>query len=236
VTNPTLSVCLITQNMAHFLPCVLENVAPIADEIVVVDSFSTDGTLEYLQAVPGVRLFQQVFSGHFGIQKNFAISQARCDWILIVDSDELLGDRLREEIPRLTRSLWFTHYKFARYWICKGPPWHFVDSPAHMPDFQLRLFRNRRFFRYETSKVVHTHFPRKGRGACRKRDDLHIFHFDFMLRDRASREEKVARYLNMEPGTAGTSMMYLYEDTPHQVKPCVEILSSKVATVVFAGS
>ena len=54
--RPTLSVCLITHELAWFLPHVLRNVEAVADEIVVLDSFSKDGSAELLKAHPKVRL------------------------------------------------------------------------------------------------------------------------------------------------------------------------------------
>lgn len=226
--RPSVSVCIVTQNMAHFLPHVLANVDSIADEIVVVDAFSTDGSVELLQAHPKVRLFQRTFDGHFGRQKNHAIDQARGDWVLVIDSDELLGDDLLARLPRLVSSRWHNYYKFSRYWVCSGPPWRHVHSAVHYPDLQLRLFRNRSLFRYSPDKVVHTHFPRKGRGYGRKLRGLHIFHFDFMLKDRAARESKLKRYRDLEPESATTSQMYLYEDIDYEAALCTERLSYEV--------
>ncbi len=62
MSEPTLSVCIITQNRARFLPNLLSNVESLADEIVVVDSFSTDSTVEILRAHSKVRLLQREFA------------------------------------------------------------------------------------------------------------------------------------------------------------------------------
>lgn len=221
-----LSVCLITQNVAAFLPYCLAGFEDLADEIIVVDSYSNDGTVELLRNHPKVRLFHRRFQDHFGAQKNFAIEQARGEWVLIVDSDEILGDRLRERLPRLIASPRLSHYKLARYWVVSGPPWVHVQSEKHYPDYQLRLFRNRPHFRYGPDKVVHTHFPRSGRGPGRKLGRCHIFHFDFLLKDRAAREAKVSRYLKLEPGSSGTSQMYLYETCPHRLRECLEPMTT----------
>jgi glycosyltransferase involved in cell wall biosynthesis len=212
--------------MAHFLPYVLASVEDLADEIVVVDSFSSDCTREFLSSRPKVRLFQRTFVGHFGDQKNFAISQATGDWVLILDSDEILGDRLREHIPSLIRSRRRRYYKVPRYWILEGPPWHYVRSPVHYPDFQLRLFRNEPFFRYSKEKVVHTHFPRVGRGNGKKLPGCHLFHFDFVLKDRQARWEKYERYVALEPGSRKTSRMYLFEDFDYRKVRCKEPMTS----------
>jgi len=224
--RPSLSVCLVTQDMAHFLPHCLAGIENIADEIIAIDGASTDGTLGILERHPKVRCFERRFAGHFGQQKNYAIEQARGDWVLVVDSDEVLGDRMQELVPKLMQSKKYTHYKFARYWITDGPPYRYIRTPMHYPDFQLRLFRNLPFFRYPSEKVVHTHFPRKGRGPGRKIRRAHIFHFDFILNDRSGREAKYERYLDLEPSTAKTSQMYLYEDFEAEPRKCREAMTT----------
>jgi glycosyltransferase involved in cell wall biosynthesis len=210
--------------MAHFLPSVLDSVDSIADEIVVVDGHSTDATVDLLKSYPKVRLFRRQFTGNFGEQKNYAIEQASGDWVLVVDSDEVLGDKLVKEIPKAIQTTRYSHFKICRYWLVESNPWRYVHGPHHYPDYQLRLFRNLPQFRYDPGKIVHTHFPREGRGPGKKLKGLHIFHFDFMLKDRAAREEKVRRYVRLEPWSQSTSEMYLFEDGDYKVKVCREPL------------
>jgi len=225
MAGPTLSVCMITQDMAHFLPFLLRQVTPLADEVVVVDGGSRDGTPEAAAAFPGVRVIHHPFDGNLVRQKNFLIEQASCDWIFVIDSDELMGDRLRGSLPRLIRTRRYTHYKFPRYWVVDTDPYRYVRSEKLYPDFQLRLFRNLPFFRYTDRSTVHGHFPRQGRGPGRKMRRCHLFHFDFLLNDRARREAKVRRYTEIDPVTAGTSAMYLWEEKPHRIRRCREPLS-----------
>lgn len=87
-----LSVVIITLNEAHDLPRCVASVS-WADEIVVVDSGSTDGTIEFCRAAPGVRLVTQPFLG-YGPQKRFAVAEARHDWILSLDADEAVSPEL----------------------------------------------------------------------------------------------------------------------------------------------
>jgi len=225
MTRPSLSVCIITQDMAHFIGHVLRQVSRFADEILVVDGGSGDGTPEIAATFDRVRVFHRAFEGNMAGQKNFAIDHACCDWVLVVDSDELLGDRLVERLPRLLKNETITHYKFARYWLVDANPYLHVRSEKHYPDFQLRLFRNQPFFRYTSRSAVHTHFPREGRGLGRKLARCHIFHFDFMLKGREARKEKVRRYIELDPASAVTSQMYLFEDMKHDIRPCRESLS-----------
>src|SRR5258708_26355613 len=91
-----LSACLITFNEEHNLARALASLVGIADEIVVVDSGSTDRTAEIASA-PGVSFFERPFTNHAD-QKNYAASSARNDWILLVDADEELSGELRESL------------------------------------------------------------------------------------------------------------------------------------------
>jgi glycosyltransferase involved in cell wall biosynthesis len=80
-------------------PCI-ESVQPIADEIVVADSGSTDGTLSIVREIAGCRIIEREYvnSANF---KNWAIPQARHEWVLVVDADERVTPKLADEIRAL---------------------------------------------------------------------------------------------------------------------------------------
>jgi len=90
-----LSVVLVVQDAAALLPACLASVA-FADDVVVVDSGSSDGTAE-CAARHGARVVQRDWMG-FGLQKQFAVGQARNDWVLCLDADERVS-------PELDRSM-----------------------------------------------------------------------------------------------------------------------------------
>jgi len=220
--RPRLSVCLVTQDQAHLLPRLLGNIAPVADEIVAVDGGSKDGTEDVLRSHPKVRYERRRFDT-ITRQKNHAIALARGEWVLIVDSDELLSDSLRAALPELVRSCRKRWFKFPRYWLATGAPPRYVRADGLYPDHQLRLFRNAPIFRYTDERPVHHRFPREGRGpGVKLRGTAHIFHLDFLLNDRARREAKVARYDALDPAARETNHLYLWEDLPHEVRPCEE--------------
>jgi glycosyltransferase involved in cell wall biosynthesis len=98
----SLSVVLITRNEAHRLERTLRAVA-FADSILVVDSGSTDGTREVAEKL-GARVILETEWKGYGHQKNFAISRADGDWILVLDADEVVDDVLASEIRRVTAS------------------------------------------------------------------------------------------------------------------------------------
>ncbi|MGA0558122.1 glycosyltransferase family 2 protein [Larkinella sp. VNQ87] len=91
-----LSVVMITLNAERTLKQALESVADWADDLVIVDSGSTDSTLSIAQTFNG-RILHRKFDG-FGTQKQFAIDQARHDWVLVLDADEIVTAPLANEI------------------------------------------------------------------------------------------------------------------------------------------
>ena len=95
-----LSVVLITKNAAKTLAPTLEAVS-FADAILVVDSGSTDATREIAEAKNAKVVLQTDWKG-YGHQKNFALSLAEGDWILVLDADEVVDEVLAREIQRVT--------------------------------------------------------------------------------------------------------------------------------------
>src|SRR6202521_4017307 len=91
-----ISACLITLNEEHNLPRALASLAGIADEIVVVDSGSTDRT-EAVAREHGAGFFSRSWSSYGG-QKNFAAECARNEWILSMDADEELSSALQTSL------------------------------------------------------------------------------------------------------------------------------------------
>jgi glycosyltransferase involved in cell wall biosynthesis len=96
------SVTIITRNEEQQILRTLESVKPVAAEIIVVDSLSTDRTVEICEKF-GCRVFHRAFSG-YGSQKQFAVDQATHDWILSIDADETLTPELAAEIIRIFSS------------------------------------------------------------------------------------------------------------------------------------
>ena len=127
---------IITFNEESNIKAACESVA-WADEVVVVDSNSTDATRELARAC-GARVIVNEWPG-FGAQKQFAVEQARHEWIFSLDADERVSDELRNSIQKLRNAKGLADgYQIARRtyyqdrWI-RGGGWY--------PDRQLRLFR-----------------------------------------------------------------------------------------------
>jgi|GEM_PF-577677 len=223
--KPTLSGCVITQNSAHCLGKALKSIEGLCDEIVVVDGGSEDNTAEIAKSFDKVRYFVRPWPGNYSEQKNWAFNKARGDWILSLDSDEVVGASMRSKISDLMRSKKHCCYKFPRFWLISDSPCRYVHNPHLYPDYQQRLFRNIPMFRYTSDRVNHHRFPPLVRGRAKKVKDTHIFHYDYMYNDRVRREAKVADRIKAQPETADVDRKcYLYEDFPHRMKSCTEEL------------
>lgn len=88
--RPPLSAVIITLNEADHIARCIESLSMLCDEVLVVDSGSTDDTVEVARAA-GADVFAQAWLG-FAAQKNAAISRARNPWVLLLDADEWLGE------------------------------------------------------------------------------------------------------------------------------------------------
>ena len=146
----SVSACIIARNEAQRLPACLASVA-FCDEIVVVDSGSSDGTPELAERA-GARVVHQPWKG-FGGQRNVAIDNARGDWVLEVDADERISPRLRGEIER------FLADPPAGVELAGLPLRdHFLGHPlgpsAKYPKYRHRLLR-RGAYRHREDRTVH---------------------------------------------------------------------------------
>ncbi len=92
-----LTVLIPCRNEAHNIRACVESVRPLADEILVADSLSTDDTTAVVRRLGGCRLIEREFVDHADF-KNWAIPQAAHPWILQIDADERLTDRLAGEV------------------------------------------------------------------------------------------------------------------------------------------
>jgi glycosyltransferase involved in cell wall biosynthesis len=131
-----LSVVIITLNEEANLGRCLASVQAIADEIVVVDSFSTDNTRGIAESF-GARFIQRPFDGYVS-QKNFADQQASYGHILSIDADEVLSPELAREIAAVKENWQLAGYYLNRLTNYCGT---WVRHGGWYPDKKLRLYR-----------------------------------------------------------------------------------------------
>lgn len=130
---------VITYNEEHNIGDCLESMREVVDEIIVVDSFSTDNT-EAICTKLGARFIKNPFEGHIQ-QKNFAVEQASFDYVLSLDADERLDETLRKEISAIRERGDADGYVVSRLNNYCGK---FVRYGEWNPDRKIRLWDRRK--------------------------------------------------------------------------------------------
>ena len=166
-----ISACIISYNEEKKIEGCLKSLQGIVDEIIVVDSLSTDGTLEIAEKYTD-KIYHQKFLGHIE-QKNLAITKASHDWILSLDCDEQLTDELKESILKVKNNLEQADaYKVARrtYYVYR---WL---NHCWYPDFKVRLFNKNTAHWAGTNP--HDHIELTGKNIMTLKGDLLHYSFD----------------------------------------------------------
>ena len=163
-----LSALIITYNEMGYIEKCIDSVS-FADEILVVDSYSTDGTYEYLLEHPKVNVIQNPFE-NFTAQKSFTLKQASNDWVLFLDADEVVTENLQKEIietinnPNAHEAYWF-YRKFM-----------FQNEPLNFSGWQTdknhRLFRKSKAH-FTDRKIVHETLVVDGKSGILKEKLTH---------------------------------------------------------------
>jgi tetratricopeptide (TPR) repeat protein len=87
----TISLCLIVRNEQELLPRCLSSAQGVVDEMIVVDTGSTDNTIKIAETY-GAQIYHYVWSDDFAAARNVSLAQASCEWILVLDADEVLTE------------------------------------------------------------------------------------------------------------------------------------------------
>lgn len=145
-----LTALVITYNEEHNIKAILDHLA-FADEIIVVDSFSSDSTFEIASSFKNVKVAQRIFDD-FASQRNYALSLATNSWILFIDADERLTADLKKEINTIINeqnsvSAYFMYRTFM-----------FQNKKLRFSGWQtdkiIRLFKKEEAY-YNYEKIVH---------------------------------------------------------------------------------
>ncbi len=147
----TLSVCMIAKNEEKNIVRTLLNLRPAADELVVVDTGSSDRTKDIARAL-GARVFDFAWTGDFSAARNFSLSKARGEWILVMDADEVISPADRKELRELTDGKTNTAYAITtRNYVLSPGAWGWVENDGAyaeeagtgwVPSTKARLFPN----------------------------------------------------------------------------------------------
>ena len=152
-TGLTLSLCMIVRDEEQMLPRCLAAVAPAVDEIVIVDTGSTDATVEIAKSF-GAKVIEFPWTGSFSDARNVSFEAATGDWVMYLDADEVLVAEDVDQLRALTGRTW----REAFYLVETSYTGELGDGGA-MVNNALRVFRNRPEYRFKDrlhEQIAHT--------------------------------------------------------------------------------
>lgn len=144
-----ISAIILTYNEEENIEEVIETVS-FADEIIILDSISTDKTKQIVLKNKNIQFYERKFDNYTS-QRNYALELAKNDWILYLDADERIVPKLKEEINKCIDNQEYVAYYFYRKFFYKKKPIHFSGTQT---DKRLVLFRKSKA-KYSTTKLVH---------------------------------------------------------------------------------
>jgi len=175
---PRISVCMIVKNEEEFLDNCLKSVHEYVDEIIIVDTGSTDGTVEIAQKYTD-KIYFHPCENNFSKHRNQSLSYATGDWIFQLDADEELFAEDGPNLKKVVKSGKADYYQCIFYDMKK-------DGSVHGTFNLIRLFRNGMGMSY--TRKVHNQLCRVGTGAYSR---LRIRHYGYDL----SREKMEAKHI-----------------------------------------
>src|SRR4051812_40298341 len=143
VEGQTLSLCMIVKDEEEMLPRTLEAAGPAVDEIIVVDTGSSDRTVEIAESF-GAKVLHHEWTGDFAAARNVSIDAATGDWIVWLDADEVLVAEDAPKLRQLTGQIW----REAFYLVETNFTGDVEDGTA-VTHNALRVFRNRPEYRFK---------------------------------------------------------------------------------------
>jgi len=203
-----LSIVIMTHQSEGYLEKVLENLRPLANELVIaIDNTSTDRTELIARRFADVAVSLS-HTGYIESHLNTLVKLCHGDWIFRIDDDEMLSaDWTYEYIIHLLNNSPYSHYWIPRRWLVSENK--YIRSHPWFPDYQMRLFRNDPNCIYSDGMLHTTHQITSGKANYIH--DAYIHHYDFIWHSRQQRENKIQNYEKIKPG-GSLPQYYLYED------------------------
>jgi O-antigen biosynthesis protein len=165
--SDSVSLCMIVKNEEQHLARCLRSAKPVVDEIVIVDTGSTDRTRD-IAAAFGARVADVSWSDDFSAARNAALELAGCEWVLVLDADEVLSERDHDRFRQTVRAVKtrpaafrmrtrnYTRHVNAVGWQANTGEYPEEEGPGWIPSDKVRLFtRDERIrFRYPVHELV----------------------------------------------------------------------------------
>jgi glycosyltransferase involved in cell wall biosynthesis len=108
-----LTVVILTKNEEKNMVDVIQNAKKVSDKVLIVDSGSTDKTVELAEA-NGAKVVYRAWDNNFAAQRNFALEYVQTEWVLYLDADERINDELAEAIKKVAKDSKKAMYRFIR--------------------------------------------------------------------------------------------------------------------------
>lgn len=183
-----ISALLITYNEVNHIDEVINNI-DFANEIIVIDSYSNDGTFEKLLKFQHVKTIQRRFK-NFADQRNYALTQAKFKWILFIDADERITPKLKDEIlNEINIEQNTVAFRFKRLFIFKNKK---IRFSGFQTDKTYRLFKKDHIL-YNENRIVHELPIIDGISKVLKNKMLH-----YSFKSREQYKSKMERYASLK--------------------------------------
>ncbi len=178
-SNPTISLCMIVRDEEEYLYTCLESIKNHVDEIIIVDTGSTDRTVE-ITTKYGAKVYHHPWENSFSKARNYSLKYATCDWVLILDADEEIDGN---DVPRLKPLLRESDAGLIYLQVLDKTTEGKIVSVSNSE----RLFRNHLGIQYEG--IVHNFLKHNCNTEI---SDMKIFHYGYNL-DEEKMERKFVR-------------------------------------------
>lgn len=224
-TMATLSLCMVVRDEGAFIGKCLDSVKGVVDEIVVVDTGSTDDT-KVIAAQWGAKILDLAWTDDFSRARNYALDHASGEWVLVLDADEVIAQRDHKRLfsligeagcdaYTLIQRTYGDNLRHAAY-TCRGPDVYDESRgfAGWIPSTLVRLFRNKvnYRFRYRIHELVEPSIIDDG-GAFQD-SGIPIHHYAYR-KDPRFVEAKLRRYLKI-------GLLQISEN-PQDPKPYLEV-------------
>jgi (heptosyl)LPS beta-1,4-glucosyltransferase len=167
------SVVINTLNEEDNLPRALSSIKNFADEIVVVDMKSDDGTQEIAEKA-GARVYEHKRMGYVEPARSYAIQKAKRDWILVLDADEEVPKSLAKKLKKIIRDPKADYYRLPRKNIIFG---RWMQHAKWWPDHNIRFFKKGSV---SWNEVIHSVPMTSGKGAdLPAKEEYAIIHHNY---------------------------------------------------------
>lgn len=155
----SISLCMIAKNEERWIEQAITSVSSIVSEIILVDTGSTDETISRAKAL-GAKIFNQPWKEDFSSPRNFGMSKAQGEWILVLDADEMIASHDLQKLVMLTKMKHVAYELTQRHYTNDVRLSDFVPCRGEFPDLEkknagyfesscVRLFPNHKKIKYE---------------------------------------------------------------------------------------